>query len=98
DRERIDQAVKQTLELGVPFHIEYRVIWPDSRVRWITAKGGAHRNSEGVAVHMQGIITDITERKAAQEALKHQEALERRSVELTRSNADLQQFAYMAPH
>jgi PAS domain S-box-containing protein len=98
DRERIDQAVKETLELGVPFHIEYRVIWPDSSVRWITAKGGAHRNSEGVAVHMRGIITDITERKAAQEALKHQEALERRSVELTRSNDDLQQFAYIAAH
>ena len=98
DKARIDQAVKDTVELGVPFHIEYRVIWPDSSVHWITAKGGAHRNSEGVAVHLQGIITDITERKAAQEALRHQEALERRSVELTRSNDDLQQFAYIAAH
>jgi PAS domain S-box-containing protein len=98
DKESIDQAVKRTLELGVPLYIEYRVIWPDSTVHWITAKGRAHRNPEGDAVHMQGIIVDITERKAAQEALKHREALERRAAELTRSNNDLQQFAYIAAH
>ena len=68
DKERIDQAVKETLELGAPFHIEHRIIWPDSSVHWITAKGRAHRNSEGVAVHMQGIIADISARKEAEEA------------------------------
>jgi light-regulated signal transduction histidine kinase (bacteriophytochrome) len=37
-------------------------------------------------------------RKEAEEALQQQEALKRRSVELTRSNDDLQQFAYIAAH
>ena len=98
DKERIHQAVKETLELGVPFRVEYRVIWPDSSVHWLTGKGRAHHNSDGVAVHMQGIVVDITARKQAQEALKDQEALERRATELTRSNEDLQQFAYIAAH
>ncbi len=98
DRQRIDQSVKNTLELGVPYDMEYRVVWPDSSVHWIAAKGRAHRNPEGVAVHMQGIVMDVTERKRAQEAQKHDEARERRSVELKRSNDDLQQFAYIAAH
>jgi PAS domain S-box-containing protein len=98
DRQRIDQSVKNTLELGVPYDIEYRAVWPDSSVHWIAAKGRAHRSPKGVAVHMQGIVMDVTERKRAQEAQKHDEARERRSVELKRSNDDLQQFAYIAAH
>ncbi len=46
-----------------------------------------------------GISEDITERKRAQEKLEHQaRALERQAQELARSNAELQQFAYVASH
>ena len=53
-------------------------------------------NAEGILV--TAAIRDVTERKATQEALRHQEAQERRSAELTRSNGELQQFAYIAAH
>jgi PAS domain S-box-containing protein len=41
-------------------------------------------------------IRDVTARKRTQEALRESE--DRRSAELTRSNDDLQQFAYIAAH
>jgi light-regulated signal transduction histidine kinase (bacteriophytochrome) len=47
---------------------------------------------------MQGIVMDVTGRKTAEEAQKRREAMERRGVELKRSNDDLQQFAYVAAH
>jgi PAS domain S-box-containing protein len=98
DRQRLDQSVKNTLEQGAPYDIEYRVVWPDSSVHWIAAKGQAHRGHEGKAISLQGIVLDVTERKKAQEAQKHDEARELRSVELKRSNDELQQFAYIAAH
>ena len=98
DRQRIDESFKNSLELGVPYDIEYRAVWPDSSVHWIAAKGRAHRSPEGIAESMQGIVMDVTESRKSQEALKHGEALERRSLELKRSNDDLQQFAYIAAH
>jgi PAS domain S-box-containing protein len=98
DRQRIDRSVKNTLELGVQYDTEYRVVWPDSSVHWIAAKGSARRSPEGVPVEMQGIAMDVTERKEAQEVLKHADIRERRSVELKRSNDELQQFAYIAAH
>jgi light-regulated signal transduction histidine kinase (bacteriophytochrome) len=53
-------------------------------------------SAEGILV--TAAIRDISVRKKTEEALKHQEALKRRAAELTRSNDDLQQFAYIAAH
>ena len=92
DRQRIDQSVKNTLELGVPYDIEYRVVWPDSSVHWIAAKGRARRSPEGVPVEMQGTAVDVTARK------KSEEYLVKTMGELKSSNDELQQFAYVASH
>jgi PAS domain S-box-containing protein len=98
DRWRLDRSFKGTLQQGAPYDIEFRAVWPDSSVHWIAAKGRAQRNPEGIAVDMQGIVMDVTERKNAEETLRRQEATERRTGELKRSNDDLQQFAYVAAH
>jgi PAS domain S-box-containing protein len=98
DRRRLDRSFKGTLEQGAPYDIEFRAVWPDASVHWIAAKGRAQRSAEGLAVDMQGIVMDVTERKTAEETLRHREATERRGAELKRSNDDLQQFAYVAAH
>lgn len=57
------------------------------------------RNKDGKPTRMIGAMTDITYRKDAEEALKRlNETLNVRAKELALSNAELEQFAYVASH
>ena len=59
---------------------------------WGEVNMSMNYDTEGNLVSVQGVTRDITERK------KSQEELEKRTDELARSNADLEQFAYIASH
>ena len=65
------------LDNPVPYFMEYRVVHADGSVRWVQAKGKAHFDGEGearLAISLMGTIVDITEAKAAQDAVRESEA------------------------
>lgn len=53
--------------------LEYRILRFDGEVRWIHNRGKLVRGLNGAAIRIDGIATDITERKQAQEALRESE-------------------------
>ncbi|MEX2101015.1 MAG: PAS domain-containing protein [Actinomycetota bacterium] len=75
DLERINEAEERSHLTGEPFKAEYRLRANDDRWRWILDEADVVRGAEGEPLHMQGLMFDITDRKAAEERVR--EALER---------------------
>ncbi|MEG4023992.1 PAS domain S-box protein [Microcoleus sp. S13C4] len=69
------QLFQEHLERKTPHYItEYRLWCYNSAYKWILSRGQALWDASGKAVRMVGSITDITERKQAEEALRESEA------------------------
>jgi sigma-B regulation protein RsbU (phosphoserine phosphatase) len=59
----------------------YRVLTRDGEVRWVEDQTSVVRDADGNKTHNQGILTDITARKLAEEELRKSEEKFRRIVE-----------------
>src|SRR5262249_54092340 len=66
----------------------YRVVWPDGSVRVIFGRATVVRDAAGQAIRVYGTNVDITERKRAEDEVKHQAA---RAETLARIAARLNQ-------
>lgn len=58
-------------------NMEYRVIRPDGTIRWINERTWLIRDETGKPVRVDGIATDITDRKRAEAHLRQSEARNR---------------------
>jgi PAS domain S-box-containing protein len=79
DRGQVLGALRAHLEGDAPgFRAEYR-LWPQGGgTRWILARGKALRDPSGQAVRLVGALTDVSERRLAEEAIRD---LSRRLIE-----------------
>jgi PAS domain S-box-containing protein len=84
---------KKVLKSGEIFEVQCRLKhMPDGSYRWFLCRAVPHRNSNGEIVRWFGSCTDIQDQMNS--ATKLQAAIDA----LSRSNADLEQFAYAASH
>lgn len=75
DRQRLMDATRQSIARNQEYEIEHRVIWPDHSIHWLLERGDVQRDANGDAIHMLGVVQDITGRKKLEHALSEQKSL-----------------------
>ena len=91
DRHNFVHCFQEAIRTGRLF-LECRVIHPDQTIHWIRAQGQVLGYEDGRPARMLGTVVDVTEQHETQDRL------EKLVRAVARSNADLEQFAYIASH
>lgn len=95
DRAYQQQAVQRTVQTGADYDVEYRVVFPDSTIRWVNIRGQLRYNEHKLAEAMVGISLDITDRKNAEQQLsesREELATALEQVRLSKEAAELGTF------
>jgi len=82
EMETLGAEIQELAEKDVEEYTQiYRVLTRDGEVRWVEDQTSVVRDADGNKTHNQGILTDITARKLAEEELRKSEEKFRRIVE-----------------
>src|SRR5262249_50443771 len=84
DRQRVEEALRVSVETGVDYAIDHRNVWPDGSIHWAEMRARLVRDRSGQTPRLVGVSSDITDRKMTEETLRHlNETLEERVAERT---------------
>jgi signal transduction histidine kinase/ActR/RegA family two-component response regulator len=75
DRAMFETAFVESLE-GGKFHLECRVARSENETRWVVAEGHLYRDGDGRPLRLAGTLSDVTERRQADESLRQTQKLE----------------------
>ena len=84
DRDTCNIIIDNSLAIGGPdqYKFDFRIIYPDKSIHWLNVIGKIiERNPEGFGKKIRGFITDITDRKKAEDAIKASEEKYRTLIE-----------------
>jgi len=74
DRPAVTAQSERVLRGETSPPLEHRIMHKDGRLRWIKNTPVPHRNAEGLVIAYDGLVSDITERKRAEEQQRLSEA------------------------
>ncbi|RUR72330.1 PAS domain-containing protein [Chlorogloeopsis fritschii PCC 9212] len=83
DRERFAELLYQHLELNQPCQMEVRLRQTNGSYNWFLIRGKAIRDAKGRPLRMLGALSDISERKRAEDELKQQHQRSQLLAEIT---------------
>jgi PAS domain S-box-containing protein len=72
DRPVRESAIRRAIETKAGYELEYRLLLPDGAQRWIGGRARCIDHGDGNPLRLIGVAIDVTERKKAEEAARHQ--------------------------
>jgi PAS domain S-box-containing protein len=87
DRVRVQQAIHRALQDAEDFDLEHRLLMPDGAVKHVRSVGHLLRTDQPGKTELVGAITDITEGKRAEVALRQTEAYLEEAQRLTHTGS-----------
>ncbi len=69
DRERVETVLHESQMTGKEYNEQFRVIYSEGRIEWISARGKTFLDSEGNPLKMMGVVRKITDQKSAEQDL-----------------------------
>ncbi|WP_293086099.1 PAS domain S-box protein [Okeania sp. SIO3B5] len=66
----VQQQFESAIVNGIPYKIDYRIVYPDGSTHYHEGRTAIERNSEGKVIRLFGTALDITERKQAEDHLR----------------------------
>jgi PAS domain S-box-containing protein len=94
DRPAVEAHLAQAVARRGDFQFEYRVVWPDGTIHWVTTAGKVVTDERGEPTRTLGVSMDITERKRAEEQVRGlnaelEQRVAARTAELRQTNDQL---------
>jgi diguanylate cyclase (GGDEF)-like protein/PAS domain S-box-containing protein len=83
DRARVWREVQAAISAGQAFQLVYRIRTGENEERWVCEQGRAIGGPDGSPLYLEGFITDVTQRKRAEDELRASEERFRHLTELS---------------
>ncbi|BAY34265.1 two-component hybrid sensor and regulator [Nostoc carneum NIES-2107] len=75
DLHRFEVTIKTAMTKRQNYEDEYRVVWADGSLHWVSAFGRFQYNQHGQPIRMLGMLFEISDRKQAEAALRQRELM-----------------------
>jgi PAS domain S-box-containing protein len=103
DRKLVWDKVQCAIAANQPFEMTYRITTAQGLQKWVWERGSAVRDANNEVLALEGFVSDITERRRAEEEVERlnaelEERVKRRTAELEAVNAELEAFSYSIAH
>lgn len=110
DRELVKRHVSAAIRSKSFFELEHRIMRADGTIGWTFSRAIPILDADGKIKEWFGAASDVTQRYLADESLRESESrfrnlanrleviVQERTVDLQRSNEDLERFAHVASH
>jgi PAS domain S-box-containing protein len=66
----VQETISRSIEQSIGFSSEFRIVWPDASIHWMSGKGRVVTDDNGQPTRMIGVAMDVTERKRLEEELQ----------------------------